>query len=281
MKTKKFFERWKRRYLKLLHKQWMVLRQSRREGKPEQVHELRVTLRRLRLLVRLGESLIDKTVANEYRRWSRVISTATSRLRDYDVTLEWLRGQKDAADIIELLRGRRDRRWGIQKAGLTPPTGKVRSQLSRIKSGGRQVARLRSRFLKRFDRLQGEAFDGIPHFFKWSLEDRHAFRRALRRLRFLRELALSRQQRAGDELLNNLIRPQAAMGEYQNLVMAGQIINSLKRTPTSLRLVKTLGKQRELWKAEIRHGLKGLSGLKPRNASKSRAPAPGAGKARG
>jgi hypothetical protein len=45
--------------------------------------------------------------------------------------------------------------------------------------------------------------------------------------------------------------------------MAGQIINSLTRTPTSLRLVKTLGKQRELWKSEIRLGLKGLSELKP------------------
>lgn len=281
MKTKKFFERWKRRYLKLLHKQWMILRQSRREGKPEQVHELRVTLRRLRLLVRLGEPLIDKTVADEYRRWSRVISTATSRLRDYDVTLEWLKGQKDAADIIELLQARRDRLWRIQKAGLTPPTGNVRSRLSRIKSGGTEVARLRKRFLKRFDRLRGETFDGIPHFFRLSLEDRHAFRRALRRLRYLRELSLSRRKRAGDDLLKNLIRPQAAMGEYQNLVMAGQIINSLKRTPTSLRLVKTLGKQRELWKSEIRRGLKGLSELKPENTSKSRAPAAGAGKARG
>jgi CHAD domain-containing protein len=281
MKTKKFFERWKRRYLRLLHKQWMVLRQSRREGKPEQVHELRVTLRRLRLLVRLGEPFFDKSVAEEYRRWSRVISTLTSRLRDFDVTLDWLKGQKDTADIIELLQTRRDRLWRIQKAGLTPPTGNVRSRLSRIKSGSRKAARLRRRFLKRFDRLRGETFDGIPHFFGLNLEDRHAFRRALRRLRYLRELALSRGKRAGDEFLKNLIRPQVAMGESQNLVMAGQIINALKRTPTSLRLVKILGRQRELWKAEIRRGLKGLSELKPENTSKSRAPGTGDRKARG
>jgi len=267
MKPQNFFCRWKRRYLKLLHKQWMVLRQSRREGTPGQVHELRVTLRRLRLLARLGEPLIDKTVANEYRRWSRVISTATSRLRDYDVTLEWLKGQSGAEEIVEKLQVRRDRLWRIQKARLTAPTAKIRSRLSRIKAGRKDVGRLRKRFLKRFDRLQSETFKGIPRFFELGLEDRHAFRRSLRRLRYLRQLALSRKRQASDDLLKSLIRPQVAMGEFQNLVVAEEIIGHLKRTPTSLRLVDTLRRQRRSWEGEIRRGLNSLVEMERENVS--------------
>lgn len=267
MKTQNFFCRWKRRYLKLLHKQWMVLRQSRREGSPGQVHELRVTLRRLRLLIRLGGPLIDNAVADEYRRWSRVISTATSRLRDCDVTLEWLKGQSGAEGIVEKLQVRRDRLWRIQKPRLTPPTAKIRSRLSRIKAPRKNGARLRKRFLKRFERLQRETFKGIPRFFELGLEDRHVFRRSLRRLRYLRELGLSRKRQAKDDLLNNLIRPQVAMGEYQNLVVTEEILRRLKQSPTSLRLVGTLRKQRTSWQAEIRRGLKSLAEMERENVS--------------
>ena len=266
MKTQTFFCRWRRRYLKLLHKQWMVLRQSRREGAPGQVHELRVTLRRLRLLIRLGEPLINKAVAGEYRRWSRVISTATSRLRDCDVTLEWLKGQSGAEEIVEDLQVRRDRLWRIQKPRLTAPTAKIRSRLSHIEAPRKNAARLRKRFLKRFDRLQSETFESIPNFFELSLEDRHAFRRSLRRLRYLRELALSRKKQASDALLKGLIRPQVAMGEFQNLVVAEEIIGHLKETPTSARLVGILRKQRTSWQSEIRRGLRALAEMDDRPA---------------
>jgi len=73
------FPRWKRRYLRLLHKQWMLLHQSRREGKPKQVHELRVTLRDW-TDGSSGAPLLDETAVDDYRRLVRVISTATSRL---------------------------------------------------------------------------------------------------------------------------------------------------------------------------------------------------------
>src|SRR5437867_9737583 len=148
MKSQKLFLRWKRRYLKLLHKQWIVLRQTRREGKPEQTHELRVTLRRLRLMARLGAPLLDEWAVDEYRRWSRTVSTATSHLRDYDVTLEWLKGRNGTEAIVELLRVRRDRLWRIQRPRLTPPTSKVRLRLSRIKTGRKPAAKFHRRFLK-------------------------------------------------------------------------------------------------------------------------------------
>jgi CHAD domain-containing protein len=270
MKAQKYFQRWKRRYLKLLHKQWMLLRQSRRSGQPEQVHDLRVILRRLRLMIRLGAPVIDDTVANEYRRWSRTVSTATSRLRDYDVTLEWLKGQNGTKEIVELLRARRDRLWRIQKNRLTPPTGKVRSQLSRISTGRKKVVGLRKHFRKQLDRLQNEAFHRLPHFFKLNLEERHAFRRTLRRLRYLRELALSRKKQAGDEMLKHLIRSQGAMGEYQNLVIAEQIVRHLPRAGTSAVVIRALKKQRIGWNEQIRRGLKGLNESRQRERASPR-----------
>ena len=268
MKTRNLFRRWKRRYLRLLRKQWMVLHQSRREGKPKQVHELRVTLRRLRLMVGLGAPLLDETAVDDYRRWSRVISTATSRLRDYDVTLEWLKDRNGAEEIIELPQVRRDRLWRIQSSRLTPPTSKVRSRLSRIKAGRKAGAQLRRRFLKRFDRLHRQVFEGIPRFFELSLEDRHAFRRTLRRLRYLRELALSRKKRAAGGFLKNLIRLQVALGEYRNLVVAEQIITLLKRSETSRRLGEALQKQRVAWEEQIDRGLKALSDLHQREENR-------------
>ena len=263
MKSQKLFLRWKRRYLKLLHKQWMILRQTRREGKPEQTHELRVTLRRLRLMVRLGAPLLDDWAVDEYLRWSRTVSAATSRLRDYDVTLEWLKGRNGAEAIVELLRVRRDRLWRIHRPRLMPPTSKVRLRLSRIKTGRKPAAKLRRRFLNRFDRLHRQVFEGISHFFELTLEERHAFRRILRRLRYLRELGLSRKKQVDDGLLKNLIPLQIAMGEYQNLVVAESMIKHLKRSETADRLGKAITRQQVSWEVKIRHGLKSLADTGP------------------
>src|SRR5207249_11062581 len=112
-----------------------------------------VTLRRLRLMVRLGAPLLDETAVEDYRRWSRVISNATSRLRDYDVTLEWLKDRNGAEEIVELPQVRRDRLWRIQSSRLTPPTSKVRSRLSRIKAGRKAGAQLRRRLDRKSTRL--------------------------------------------------------------------------------------------------------------------------------
>ncbi len=60
MDAAKRFQRWRRRLAKLRAILPGLLSLARAEGAPEHIHQLRVVLRRMRLLVRLGEAALAK-----------------------------------------------------------------------------------------------------------------------------------------------------------------------------------------------------------------------------
>lgn len=259
MNREKLFQRWRRHYRRLLKRQELLLERSRGAGRAEHIHELRVTLRRLRLMVRVSAPLIDRTAAQRYRRWSRHITNATSDLRDFDVTLEWLASQDGNPEITETLLARRRRLWKTRRRRFLPAPPEIQSAIRQLESGKRARQRLARRYPARFARLHARVVGQIPHFFEFDETDRHAFRRTIRLLRYLREFALSSRQRDHDPLLEALARPQGAMGEYQNILLARQIIDTVKSPAPSPDLRRALIREQSRWHARIKTSLSHLA----------------------
>jgi CHAD domain-containing protein len=259
MHKAKLFRHWRRQYRHLFERQERLLELSRECGAPEHIHDLRVTLRRLRLMVRVSTPLLDRSAAQSYRRWSRQISNTTSRLRDFDVTLEWLASQNTNPALRKALASRRRRLWLARRHRFLPPPPKTFAGLQKLTTGKRAQQRLAQRYPARFARLHARVVTEIPHFFEFTERERHAFRRTIRLLRYLRELALTDREREQDSLLKALARPQAAMGEYQNIVLARQIIGTV-RTPAPVSgLDHALAAAQSRWQAEITRSLRHLA----------------------
>ena len=255
----KFHRRWQRQYHRLLKRQDVLLRKSCNQGLPGHIHELRVTLRRLRLMVRVSGPLIDREAAQRYRSWSRQITNATSPLRDSDVTLEWLDTQNADSLLMDTLEARRQHLWKKSRRRFLPPPPEVRSALRRLESSKRGRQRLSRRYPSRFARLHARVVAQIPHFFELDDAGRHAFRRTLRLLRYLRELALTSRQRDRDQLLAALARPQTAMGEFQNVVLANQIIGTLNSAVPPQKLRQALIQEQARWQRQIKSSLRQLA----------------------
>ena len=259
MKREKLFKRWHRQYQRLLQRQQLLIHEAHAHGLPEQIHDLRVTLRRLRLMVRVSAPLLDRAAAERYRGWSRKVTVASSHLRDSDVTLEWLASQPAYSALTRTLEAQRQRLWKMTRNRFVPPPPKVHSAVKRLESSKTGRQRLSRRYPERFARLHARVVAEIPRFFDLDETERHAFRRTLRLLRYLREFALTRRQQEHDPLLKCLIRPQAAMGEYQNILVARQIIGALKSPMAPPALLRTLVREQARWEREIKASLKALT----------------------
>jgi CHAD domain-containing protein len=255
MNREKLFKLWRRQYQRLMQRQRLLIREAHTQGLPEQIHDLRVTLRRLRLMVRVSTPLLDRAAAERYRSWSRKITNASSHLRDFDVTIEWLASQRADSTLTRNLKARRQRLWKMTRNRFVPPPPKVQSGVERLESGKPGRQRLSRRYPKRFARLHARVVAEIPRFFDLDEAERHAFRRTIRLLRYLREFALTRRQQERDPLLKSLIHPQAAMGEYQNILVARQIIGALKSPVPPPALLRALIQEQARWRREIKASL--------------------------
>ncbi len=220
MKPKRIFRRWQQRRQRLQAALRGLVKQCRRSGNAEQVHELRVNLRRLRLFVRVGRSLLDPRAVAQFRQWAHGVSKLTSPVRDLDVAIEWLRNQPNAFVLAKICRRSRDRQWRKARCRLRPPPESVLSELGKVLGGPEAPARLAKR-VRKLERRHGAVVRAVlPGFFGLSANDRHEFRRTLRWWRYLRELGLARGEHSRDKLLRALVAAQEATGDQQNLALA-------------------------------------------------------------
>jgi CHAD domain-containing protein len=113
-----------------------------------------------------------------------------------------------------------------------------------------------ARFAKQFEKHRSRVLRDAPRFFALELPEQHAFRRRLRRLRYLRELALSKQKQVEDPLLKRLLGLQEAMGRYQDRVVASQIVAHLEPSARAAQLGEVLLNEQNRVQKEISAGLK-------------------------
>lgn len=240
MESKSFFKRWRSRYRVLIDHQAELLKASRRHGTIEDIHQLRVALRRLRVMVSVCRPLLPKGTAKAYLNWSRGIATATSRLRDCDAALEWLRSQPNADKWIRRIETRRKKILRLTRKRLkTPPKSTLRA-LPKLGAQAASRERLLNRYLHRIKRLEQTVIVEAPRYREADVEQRHALRKIVRRLRYLRELALPCDKHSTDAYLHAMLKPQAAMGERQNLLLAESILRQVSKPDLPPDLARTL-----------------------------------------
>jgi CHAD domain-containing protein len=222
------------------------------------VHDLRVNLRRLRLLLKLGRPALDKPAVERFVSWSRHICDAAGPVRDLDVALEWMALQPAAQERIDATRTDRSK----AAADFRKAIARKRVPRCPLRPEGALAAAVRlklpKRFTKRIDALRDEVLHEAPAFFRLSLERRHGLRRRVRQWRYLRELDLELGARAGDPALKTLLRLQEAMGELQNLDLAARFLSG--RSPAGLRELRSaLRSDQDRWRKEIRKRLDRLA----------------------
>jgi len=261
LKSKKLLRRWQGRKEKLLLSLPELLDHSSVRGNVEAIHELRVTIRRLRLYVRLGRPLLSKTAVKGFLRWARGISKATSGVRDLDVALEWLQGQEDADEVMELCQARRAGAWRLARRRLLLPTRGLLKTLVKIKGGGKPHVRLARRFAKIESHLAMGVRRAGPLFFKMREDEQHQFRRLTRWWRYLREVGLPRRAQKEDALLNALLQTQEATGNRQNLILAEAALRRLRRSGVVAELRRKLAADQVATSSRIRSSLTRLARL--------------------
>lgn len=259
MKTQRFFRRWHRQYRRLFDEQWTLLRQSRLEGTADQIHDLRVTLRRLRLMLHIAGPLVNKRDTARYSSWSRNVLDGTSTVRDYDATIEWLQMQADTGRAVQIIQRHRHRLWRRARATiiLTPPYD--HSHLARLEFNHYQKVRLEKRFNSHVDRLEEAVTSAAQDLTSFGPEERHVVRRRLRRLKYLKETGLSKRKQRTDRILKWTIRLQTAMGDYRNLINARPILLRILSPEHTSALDDSISKQKARLVHAIDRGARALN----------------------
>jgi len=253
---------------KRLHKHWRkdlkervkTARRLLRKDHPlsvKEVHDLRVALRRARLLAGLGSHSLINREAENFRARTRTLLDLVSSIRDCDVALDWLRKTKSPAQVVAKLSLRRKRLWQARRHRIQSSKSEINIRLKSKAHARRLEQRLKKKIAGAVQDCQALVKD--PR--KLSVTGLHSLRRVIRRWRYLRELLLESQKQSGDARLRTLIKVQDSLGELQN-------------TEAILNQLKPLGHMQELSKVRsrlednfIRQRHKALRGLKSLPAS--------------
>ncbi|MBI5774229.1 MAG: CHAD domain-containing protein [Verrucomicrobia bacterium] len=272
MKTLKFFHRWKRRHEKLLARLSSLLRQCRTDGEAEQVHQLRVALRRLRLTARVGRACLGRAVEREFYHWSREVSDSISRVRDLDVALEWLQQHAASAPAIERVARWRQRRWKAVRTRLEAPPARLAGELDQVAGHHSHRNQLLAQHRRLRAKVEGRIAEELPRFFRLKGPQQHEFRRALRRLRFLRELELPRKRQSADVLLKLLVALHEGLGRLQNSRVYEQLMKRLGEIASNADLQRALLAGRRHDESLVRRHLQHLKRfLKPTTKDQTKA----------
>lgn len=257
MSAVKFRRRWERRFYRLLERAEKLRRKCQRRGKAGDIHEWRVVLRRLRLFASIGAPCLGKKTARDLRLWSRRMSDAIDPVRDLDVLIDWLESSSGMGEPQHELAARRSGIWLRARSRLVPMPRK-RAEVLPPTGGGTKVA---AALLRQFHQIQSglalELRSGVSSALSSGPRKQHDFRRSLRRLRFLREAELSRDESRRDPWLALLVELHEALGQRQNARVIVSWLRS-RHVPGKTGLLARLRREVEEAEPGLRGGLQRL-----------------------
>ena len=221
-----------------------------RRGDPEAIHQMRVAVRRLRTVVRLGRDALPGRGADALRRELRWLGAALGGVRDLDVQLARLdahAGQLPAVQRRRLtgyrsaLRRRRDTaRAGLREVIDGARVTRLLLALERAATPGRRmrpaagdvpVARAGREAVRRAQRRlrkRGRAVGG-----RFEAEDLHALRIRAKRLRYLVEALAPFTGRAGRRLVAQLTELQDVLGRFNDAIIAAATVREYLESVTA------------------------------------------------
>ena len=245
MRKTKFYRRWNRRFFTGLAGTHKSVLECLRTSDPLVVHDLRVGLRRARLLALVGRPMLGKTRVAQFRQWAMKLATALSGVRDYDVMLDWLKAHSPGAQQDQLLREKRARTWRLARPKLMALSRREWKEIRIRGSSPLRAGGLRDNFRKECSKTGAALARDAARFHKLDAAGLHEFRRTLRRQRYLRELALGRREQKVDRELKRLIAFQEALGEMRNCYLVRTFFSSQK--PPATRLIKLAKSHEGKW----------------------------------
>jgi CHAD domain-containing protein len=207
---------------------------------PENLHQMRVSVRRMRAVLQAARPLLNREWANELRTELGWLGRALGPVRDLDVLLMRLRdeaaqfGEAERVDAERLLSSLEDERSRARAVMLdTLESERYTALVNRLadattrpvpKRGGKRKVSLTSLVGKEFDQLNGavtRAGTAPPD------EVLHDLRIRGKRLRYTAELTESALGPAVHELLRKTVAMQDVLGEHQDACVAQQRVTAL------------------------------------------------------
>lgn len=243
--------RWQKRFRDLLEEIDRLSADALKTGEVEAIHNLRVALRRARLLALAGRPALGRATADAFRHRAFQIMELLGGLRDADVTLEWLHRQNANRLLAGRVRARRHRLWRTTAPRLKAAGTFDAADLAPEKMDRASEKKLCRRFTETRERFCARVVASREQFNHLDIEGLHEFRRNLRRWRYLSETLLSRRGQKKSKALQRLIALQDALGEMQNCEVIRQFLRALKLPAEEARaLDQKLARQQRDWLAK-------------------------------
>jgi CHAD domain-containing protein len=198
----------------------------------EAVHDLRVGLRRARLLLQLRSKHQDRDRIKRFRAEGRRIMDAFAPPRDADVALNWAKERHASPNLLTHLMHERTRLCRRAERQLVRIKPKLRA--NRVKTSGKVDAeKLNRRFHRWLGAISARCLSGVNQAPQFTIPELHALRRDIRRWRYLRELATTCRPVARDRIVRALVAAQESLGLIQD-------------TEAILRQLQSCGRSREV-----------------------------------
>ena len=248
---KRLYRRWKRQYGRGLKAVAKELDRCRKTGDAEAVHQLRVAIRRTRLLALMGRAVIGRERAMTYRAWTQRLADALSPVRDYDVMIDWAKKVCHDAEFVRALQKDRAVAWREARKALREPAPADWSELRRVKAG----AKKRRKLAARYEKVAGSTRERIEmeaaYFERLDATARHDLRRAVRRLKYLQELEKKPEQS------EQLAKLQGGLGELQNAQAMKQLLqNGRSHLGHRTQLIRDIKREETQWFTRCRRSIK-------------------------
>ncbi len=204
---------------------------------PEELHQHRVAVRRLRALLRAARPMIDREWADELRDQLRWLGSTLGEVRDLDVLLEHLEDEAaelepdDAqafAPVVAVLANRREAARALMLAELRDPRyirllERLERDLAYPPEAGeavkpRAIAAAEFRGLRKARRRLGS--DPEDH-------ELHELRIKVKRARYAAELAMPSRGAKARRFVKHAKRLQDLLGDHQDSVVAAERLREL------------------------------------------------------
>lgn len=243
--------RWQKRFRDLLREIDEQFADACKTGEVETIHNLRVALRRARLLALAGRPALGRASADAFRHLAFQVMELLGGLRDADIALEWLQRHDARRQLVGRVRARRHRLWRTTAPQLKALRIFESGDLATGKLDSTRQKKLRRRFTETLERFYARLVADKERFHHLDMEGLHEFRRNLRRWRYLNETLLSRRELKASEPLGRVIALQDALGEMQNCEVIRQFLRTLSLPPVEARaLDQKLARQQRDWLAK-------------------------------
>lgn len=251
---------------------------------PEDVHQMRVAVRRLRAILRATRSLFDPKWVDRLRRELKWLGTALGGVRDLDVLHAYLRSQLEALPaperreaqqyLLRRLDADRVRAMAALRAALASP--RYSRLLARLKVALRHPPVRRSAVsllgiaATEFKKLRKavKALSKRPR-----ADELHAVRIKGKRARYAAEVVQSIIGRRADQFIDEAKKLQDILGEHQDSVVAEEYLRTVTariraaQAPAQplieeqrKRRKRALAAFREMWPKLKRRGRKAFDG---------------------